>query len=115
MYKQEYDYQYRHSNLLLGKKASSSQISLVSSIYQFVHLNWEKGEEAAVTSNGHSGERRCSSSHTSGKEASLRWWQSFAVGGNGHQECKRSCSVLLPFVILPAAQSQFPVASSTHD
>ena len=82
MYKQEYDYQYRHSSLLLGKKASSSQISLVSSIYQFVHLNREKGEEAAVTSNGHSGERRCSSSHTSGKEASLRRWQSFAVGGH---------------------------------
>ena len=31
---------------------------------------------------------------------------------NGHQECKRSCSVLVPFVILPATQFQFPVASS---
>ena len=65
----------------LAKKASSSQISLVSSIYQFVHYR-EKGEEAAVTSNGYSGERRCSSSHTSEKEASLRQWQSFAVGGH---------------------------------
>ena len=44
---------------------------------EFAHLNQEKGEEAAVTSNGHSGE---SSSHMSGKEVSR--WQSFAVGGH---------------------------------
>ena len=55
-----------------------SHLSALYNNSQFVHLNREKGEEAAVTSNGHSGERRCSSSHTSGKEASLR--QSFAVG-----------------------------------
>ena len=73
MYKQEYDYQCRHSSLLLGKKAIQS--SWIASVYmssllvvlkshlsalynysQFVHLNQEKGEEAAVTSNGHSGE-----------------------------------------------------------
>ena len=47
---------------------------------QLVHLNREKGEEEAITSNGHSGKRRCSSSHMSGKEA--RWWQSFTVGGH---------------------------------
>ena len=34
--------------------------------------------QSGVTSNGHSGERRCGSSHMSGKEA--RWQQSFAVG-----------------------------------
>ena len=85
MYKREYDYQYIHSSLLLCKKKLVVVKSHLSALYnysQFVHLNREKGEEAAVTSNGHSGERRCSSSHTSGKEASLRRWQSFAVGGH---------------------------------
>ena len=56
---------------------------------QFVDLNWEKGEEAAVTSNGHSGERRrerdeavaviCSGR---AREREVRWRQSFAVGGH---------------------------------
>ena len=51
---------------------------------QFVYLNREKGEEAAVTSNGHTGERRCGSSLMSGKET--RRWQSFSVGGLGTRE-----------------------------
>ena len=66
---------------------------------QFVHLNREKGEEVAVTSNGHSGERRCGSSQhvrergeamaviCSGRarEREVRWRQSFAVGGHGER------------------------------
>ena len=52
-------------------------------------MNWEKGEEAADTSNGHSGERRRKRDEAvavicngRAREREVRWRQSFAVGGH---------------------------------